>query len=612
LQRERNRSRALLTCTLACALAALALPAAGGAEERAKDSTRALVVKDADSPLMHELTRRLDLELDRTPPRRGKASHDLLIVDGDVLSARRMGRHRALGEFAASDRWILALDVDSAHHRRALAEHTGFTALADGEHRSRAFLFRRTRIGGAPQVVMLDAERLIPSGLADATKRKRKRSRRNEIDRVAGEIAERIDAGKRRLATVTGLRGLGEAQDIPPDALRVGWPYQLTGSHHPDDGHFSSAGNRIPAPGHQESEWTMTHVFQLYLNNFTNVTGDYQVVTHDFSGEFTPARDGSKFFQMFDLERAWWTGLFDVSVNPTQATSPKLASESNLPPTANETTNVSSEESFSVGIHGSREGAEATLTYNVSHGKSYTVPDFGLVNSSAGNHASWQFSARHPCDARPGADVEACFPTGYPANPSELSRSQIVVDTSSRWRTRNLLTGNDGLLAFDVGTPVTLIDSYCGGEGLTTSCANHTLGRQPIGPAAATYTIDATAVLPVPVNSLSVKPNPANGANLEKVTGTVELARPAPFDTDVVVYSNKQNAVVGPPVGDQISQGVASIDKGETEGTFTIRTKDNGMHEGETQVAVITAFYGGVPTQKQLTVCSVENGPCPK
>jgi hypothetical protein len=69
------------------------------------------------------------------------------------------------------------------------------------------------------------------------------------------------------------------------------------------------------------------------------------------------------------------------------------------------------------------------------------------------------------------------------------------------------------------------------------------------------------------------------------------LPSPTPFETKVVLFSDRENAVVGTPVTSQITHGAATIKKGDTKGTFTVQTNDNKLQPGGHVTAYITAFY---------------------
>ena len=103
------------------------------------------------------------------------------------------------------------------------------------------------------------------------------------------------------------------------------------------DGYWKNSDNlccslhSIPKAGFAVATWTAVHFFDVYLENAQKPFGDNQVVLHRFQGTFNPVGQGN-WWQMhrdfgywlnalnYYLERAWWTGLFEVSVNPVGAT----------------------------------------------------------------------------------------------------------------------------------------------------------------------------------------------------------------------------------------------------------------------------------------------------
>ena len=611
----------LVVAAIACLGAILAQPASAASER-----TRTLVIKRAHNPVFKALKRTTRLSVDRSPPRGGRhgGKHDLLVLDGDELSARRMARLRELKDFSNGGRWVLALDVGSRHHRRALAKYTGFEALAEGEHRSRSFLFRHTVVDGVPRTLMLDTERLRPTGTHSVGPRQRRKSTRKEAKRVAGMIADRLEASDEELARAAGVADPAAPQgaDVPDEALRVGFNYVVTGSNHPRDGAFACGDT-----GYQVATWTMNHNFTVYLDNsVTHPQGEFQIVTYDFSGSFNPVGQGGQgsFDNMTQTctlaggaqvprDRSWWTGVLDSSVAPADAaTDGKLTWQANQPATPNREGTASSEETFSVGI--ATEGTEGTInaTYTADHGKSFSIPDWGVISNTSGNRASWEFSSRHKCDPRSSSDpLNNCFgddvKIGFPNYPNDLSRGQIQVDTSARWSTKQLLDRGNGTLAFNVDTPVTLFDIACPNIDFNICWPtdhHRSVGSYRTGPSPQKYSFDASDAVPVPIKSVDLDPTSANGAKNQKVTGTVTLESPSPFTTKVVVFSSKENAVVGQPVTDQITQGTATINMGDTKGTFTIQTNDNHLATGRRVTAYITAFYGDAFDPVPLVVTS--------
>jgi hypothetical protein len=105
--------------------------------------------------------------------------------------------------------------------------------------------------------------------------------------------------------------------------------------------------------------------------------------------------------------------------------------------------------------------------------------------------------------------------------------------------------------------------------------------------------IDVSRVDPIPIKEITLKPNPANGATREKVTGTVTLERKAQIPVTIRLFSNNRNADIGTPVGGSgdVTEDTLTIDPTKSSGTFTVLTNDNGLDaQHDHSTATITAF----------------------
>lgn len=71
--------------------------------------------------------------------------------------------------------------------------------------------------------------------------------------------------------------------------------------------------------------------------------------------------------------------------------------------------------------------------------------------------------------------------------------------------------------------------------------------------------------------------------------------------TNVVIYSDSRNAVVGPLIGNGQSATTVQVPKDQTSATFDIATNDTGIGPSRSSSADITAFCAQ-PTRAQLTV----------
>jgi hypothetical protein len=588
--------------------------------------------------VLSEVRAQLGHNLRITPATRARLRHNhryrLLILDGDTLSPAALAKRRpAIDRYMDGGGWVLALDVRAGHFARTLDKLTHFSAHPEGAQRSsRAFLFRDAVVYGTPTVIMVDVPPLNPMGGPRTIP---------SVARAADKAAQ--SAGSlirtRLVHPNTGLEAPDPGDpDIPPYLRQREWNLAVPGGPVPvgsswwDDSKTGYVSGVLGAPeqGHQSASWTMNQTFDVYLDDRASDAGaPYQIVTYNLNGEFSPKQPGEQWAQMYNpftcqgagqcqmyIERAWWTGLTDVSVTPDASTDAKLIVQATAPATPDATTTYTSGDDFSVGFSVSpEEGPGVETSYEVKNVATHSVPDWGVANQSAGNTLAWEFSARNNCDVRPATfDLEACFePKGtqhQPHVPNELSLSQLQLAATGRWRTKQLLADSaSGTLNFTLAAPVRIEDIYCT-MYLLNSCVDNfilgnTLHRDELttGPAARTYSIDASEVAPVPMASFSVAPNPADGTQNQAVTGTVTLAAPARIDTDVVIFSDNAHAVVGTPTGGNVSRTVLTIPAGSTSGTFQIATNDNRLKSGGSATAQLTAYYGTAKTV-QLKVTS--------
>jgi hypothetical protein len=633
----------LILAALIGAPAAVAQGAAAKPNRSRHAAINVLIAGHAASPVLRAVSSSKSggFQVDRTSappgssaaPFANRGRYRVLIVDGDNLTPRQMARHRAIRRFADSGRWVLAFDLRRGHFRRAIGKLTGFSGLS----RARVFMFRRIFANGSPRVQMIAAPNLLPRGAGRLGKRRRQQLVRGEAARLGGFLRSTVRTDAGNLGERPAATSSAESSVVPPELQHVAWSYTQTGSEVPPEGFWTKArrppfGSAIhvnghPAPGHQVATWVFTHEFDVYLDNGEGKPqGNEQIVTYNLDGEFSPRKPDGSFFQMYnsfwvglnknpgvDLERAWWTGSVGSSVEPESATNEKLIWLGNQPATEDATTTYTSGEEFEVGFSASEEGASVSASYKVSNEKTQTIPDWGVESQTSGNHLDWLFSSRN-CDVRSNHyNEERCFDLpsftkvpGTPNLPSGLSLGQVQVNASGRWRTKGVLGPGNGSLSFNVATPVTIADTYCNGWDLgNIGCteSQRKLDTKTIGPRAQQYGFDASAVVPIPVESLKLSPSPAScteKGECQAVAGTVTLARPAAMDLKVVIYSDSENAVVGGPSG-RGSQRIISIAKGSRTGTFEVQTNDNKLSPGQHTTASITAFYAE-PTTVPLRI----------
>jgi hypothetical protein len=620
---------------LAVVALALALVPWATAPAEARPPVRGLVYERAASPVLGKLRAQLGHKLRLAPVTRARLRRNrryrLLVLDGHSLSPAALARRRrAIGRYMDRGGWVLALDVGPGHFTRTLDRLTRFN-VGGASRSSRAFLFRDAVVHGHPSVIMLDAPRLGAGGTAAASAA----THQGVVADQAAEVAYLMRARLLRPATGVPAPDPGE-QDVPDYLQHRTWSYSVADSQsiqsaYWNDSHLCSGLAclldpvlAVPAQGQQTANWVMNHTFDVYLDNAAgDPGGDFQVVTYNLDGEFNPKRPDEKFAFMYDpfplrgagaptafLERAWWTGAVDVGVTPDSATDGKLTVQATAPATPDETTQYTSGDEFSVGFsYDPAEGPGFESSYKVSNVSTHSVPDWGVANQSAGNALAWEFSARNACDIR-GAhysrsacfDFSPAFNAGQPVLPNELSRSQLQLAATGRWRTKQLLADSaSGTLTFSLPTRVQLEDTYCPHMFGVSGCTDWIPAWTTTGPPTQTYTIDTSDVVPVGIKGVTVAPNPVDGSANQKAAGTITLASPARIPTTVVIFSDIRNAIVGPPTGSGVSRTTVTIPTGQTQTTFPILTNANRLSPGGAATAQITAFYG-TATTTQLRV----------
>jgi hypothetical protein len=651
LRRGRGSARFVIGALLGVAAFQVGPAPAGatGATDAAAGSKDidALVLGKAKSPILRAKRSRFGLDTARhaKTDRRHHRHYDLLIVDGHHLKPRALRRRAAVRRFLAAERWIAAYDVSPAHHK-AIRRHTGFDVVGSGgKNQSGMLLFRVSTASGSPTVEILHSDQSGARGAKHLGRGEKRKLKRRHSHRVARLAHRRIRSNPTPAAAASEAAPAAanpSAVACPPldpapspDLQHVAWCYTEAGHKATPNGYWTKDRKPFwidpyPAAGQQTASWTMNHRFDVFLNNdVARPQGQFQTIGYSLNGQFTPKRASESWFRMFEnftsfahgkrhLERAWWTGRAEVGVRPDTATDGKLLLQGSHPQSANSETQYSSGEEFSIGFTGTAARPDAGLgvglnfSYTSSNSKSYAIPDWGVQNQTAGNELRWEFSARQPCDVRKGRLSAAdCFDRNWafigpyePSLPKELSLSQLGINASGQWRTKQHLKAGQDKLKFSLMTPVTLFDSYCEAAFFGGYCGpggvyvNQTNSGPPDNP----VEIEADWVNPIPVKELRFSPKTADGAKREEVTGTVQLERAAAVPVEVRILSNSENAVVGAPLGNREgSQTLITIDPGKSSGTFRVRTNDNKLKRGEHTIASITAFYTE-PTTEEIRI----------
>ena len=646
----------LLVALTVASAALVALPTSAPASPGdAARSIDLLAFEPVSSPVLralrHRLGRRMDVRRATRSRLRRPRRYEALLVDGDTSTPRELGRRAGdLRRFLDAGASVIAFDVGRAHHERALYDLTGFRAVPTrGQHFSRVALYRRVISDGVPRLSLMDARRFLPLGGARLPARGRRLARRQEARRLAATVRREFIAAKHPLSPARARSAALAAQAtnaLPPEVQHTSLSVTFPGSAVTPRPALAGNGGQCTCPNFpqpiyaprvfpQTAWWSMTHTVDVYLDNASDPGGDFQVVSYSVDGQFTPT--GTRFAvmedpfewrgffgqsQSFILERAWWTGFADVSVGPSPATNAQLSLKSHSP-TGEPSASYLAGEQFALGYRLSRpRGPGVGTNTSVGQVQSHAIPDWAVVDQATANAAKWEFSASNDCDVRPGSYSEGgCFDlrggsAATPNEPNNLSRNTLELHGSSHWQTTTLLgDSSSGTLNFTTAFQPTLADTYCTSWGVA-ACSGRQLTRFPDpgctwcnpqpGPDSHNLQVDVSAVIPVGIKELTFDdPNP-NGKSREQVKATVTLKEASKLagGTNVVIYSNSRNAVVGPLIGNgPQSRTTVVIPKDQSSATFDIATNDTGIGPSGSATAGITAFYAQ-PTVAQLTVRS--------
>jgi hypothetical protein len=208
--------------------AILAIPPAASGAPR---PVRALVLRDAASPVLGELRGQLGarLQVDRATsrPLRQSRRYRLLIVDGDALSPAELARRRrAIDRYMDRRGWVLALDVRRGHFARAIDRLTRVSVRpATGGHSARVFLFRHARVGRVPATVTLRAARLNPVGSAQLPPSPREKALADNTARIAAMLRARLLRPRTGLPPAPSVHLTSGGDGIPAEALHKLWPH---------------------------------------------------------------------------------------------------------------------------------------------------------------------------------------------------------------------------------------------------------------------------------------------------------------------------------------------------------------------------------------------------
>jgi hypothetical protein len=169
--------------------------------------------------------------------------------------------------------------------------------------------------------------------------------------------------------------------------------------------------------------------------------------------------------------------------------------------------------------------------------------------------------------------------------------------------TRLLNDSSGGTLSFTTNVQPTFADTNCS-SWTGAQCPGREVHRYPdpstctwcppFPPASHTIQVDVSAVVPVGIKNGGFDDANPDGSKHQHVKGTVTLDSPPKLadDTNVVIYSDSRNAVVGDLIGTGLqSTTTVVVPKDQPSATFDIATNDTRFRPGQSATPKITAFY---------------------
>ena len=545
----------------------------------AKDASRpqALLYGDVDSPLLTALGQSMTLV-----PYNGKTEQiekaQLVILDGDHFSPEALQADQFVSTALRSGLWVLALDVTKDHKQTGLR---GILSVATDQPDSAYLVHIGKDQNGSPALDVIEVPTLEKLGLG--------KGKRGDLD---DDIASRIvDNMLRRLsAPRPPLKGSAE----PPGLLYVTyyftqlypegplWPYQyqLWPYVNPEP-------PNVPQSPSLQTNETLT----VYLNNSNNPQGDFQYVVAESDLTAVPKLPNEQFANYQDfyfsaegdyLELGWFQTRVNTSLTAPSDSADLWTTVATSPQTVNGQHSVTSSVSFQIGYNQAQGGSG---NFGYSSSTTRTIQDWKETNDSDGTLAVWRYRSEYPVDAdqpdyycREQTDLYSqysCYPDTLP---NDLSINNLQLHTSAVWKTP---TVEDKVATIALQDMHEMVLLYCPQDEISGIWLRCDSPAQVVDqfPHSMNLSIDLGAVVPVPINSITFNPNPAPPG---KVTGTVTLAKPVVFDTEILLSSNSQNATVLPSV---------TVKKGDTSANFQVLTNANGLGNGGSTTATITAFY---------------------
>lgn len=544
---------------MAVILGSSAILAACLGSDGSDEGIAAAVMGDVSSPVVQALS-----GLIRTDA--SVADAQLLIVDGDTRDPGSLVDDPVIHAHLAKGGVLMLTDAKAAHKQ---ADLLGLV-LASHPGDSHAVLMRRALDrNGRPEMFMLEFP-VTPGQHAPS---------QNELTLFRGSVAGFMNPPQQKVGNFNPPAGLLYVIfnfTIPTQSAPLG----------PTEGGDDTQN----VPQHTGGVWT--YKYTLLLENGQVVTGDRQFLVIESQVDSSPINQAlgtsaiaaNKTGSAFSTSNiGWFQVQLAAQIKPDNAASFQYQTDG--PQNANQVTTVTTDVQFGVNFTEPFGGGTNNFTYSGQDSEQLTA--WEVVNATNGGIGNWTWINQDPWmyndPSRWGGRGfgGGLHGLGEFREPNTIAMNQLVADARIVYATPSVLSSIE---SFDHVTTINYLNVWDKGGGVKSAIRGMQIHN--------VWTIDMSAVLPIPIQSITFSANPVSAKATDKVTGTITLQSPAKVDTTVLVKSNSENATVLSSV--TIPMGKASVD-------FGIQVNSNNLGPGDSTVATIQA-YAGFGYQTQLTI----------
>lgn len=545
-----------LRACLAVVLGASALLASCGDSD---DGIATVVMGDVSSPAYEALSGLL---------RTGGAVEDarLLIVDGDARGAGALVDDPVIQAHLAKGGVLMLADAKAAHKQ---ADMVGL-ARASHPGDSHAVLIRRgLDRNGRPEIFMLEFP--VQAGQQEASQ--------SELRLFRLAVPTFMNPPVRQVGSFNPPAGLLYVVfnfSIPTQSIGLGATYGGDDSQN--------------TPQHTSGVWT--YKYTLLLENGQVATGDRQFLVIESQVDASPinqalgttAMAANKSGSGFSTSNmGWFQVQLAAQIKPDNPANFQYQTDG--PQNANQTTQVTTGVQFAMNFAEPFGGGTNNFTYNDSESQDLTA--WEVVNATNGAIGSWTWINQDPWMYNDPSRWDGygfgggLHGIGEFREPNNLALSQLVSDARIVYATPSVLSDIE---TFDHLTTIIYLNVWDKGGGVKSATGGMQIHN--------IWSIDMSAVLPIPIASITFSANPVSVKTTNQVTGTVTLQSPAKVDTPVLLKSNSQNASVLASV---------TVPMGQSSADFQVLINGNNIGSGDSTVATIQA-YAGFGLQTQLTI----------